>query len=258
MKILRITIDGDVVGRMNGKENSLSTHVHIIQGKTMKLFTFLTFVLFMASYVRAQDVDVSSKSATIRIGDIDISVKKAPFMQGDWELSMVGSVGSMTSKSSYTSAVYSSTGESSTQYVFLSATAGYYLADRISIEPELSLIATGDEKPAQSILLNLSYTYPLANTNIAIFIRGGYGLGNGTTILLESGIPLRQTDGLDINTINAGAGAKFLIAQGAALRLEVNYRQQTYSHDGGSGSYSYSIENKNSVIRCCLGFSVLL
>jgi hypothetical protein len=224
----------------------------------MKTLIILIIALCTVSTVQAQDIDISSKSAKVRIGDVDISITKAPFMQGDWELSMMGSVGSTTSKESYISTNYTSTDEILTQYMFLSLTAGFFLLDRISIEPEISLLATGREKPAQSFLLNLSYTYPLANTNTAIFIRGGYGLGNGSSILMDSGIPIRQTDGLDIKIINAGAGVKFLIAQGAGLRIEVNYRQHTYSLDRDNGSTSYTIEDKDSVVRCCFGFSVLL
>jgi hypothetical protein len=224
----------------------------------MKVFSILIMALCTVPFVQAQDIDISSKSAKVRIGDVDISITRPPFMQGDWELSMTGSLGSVKSENSYPN-LYYPTVESSLQYVFLSFSTGYFLLDHFSIEPEISLLAIENSKPAQSILFNLSYTYQVGNSNTALFLRGGYGLGNGLTYQIGTVIQTRYSTDFDFKIINAGVGVKYLVAQGAALRIELNYRQQKYSEKRSDGpESSITTETKDSIIHLCFGFSVLL
>jgi hypothetical protein len=223
----------------------------------MKTLIILIVTLCTVSFVQAQDIDISSKSAKVRIGDVDISIKKAPFMQGDWELSMTGTIGKSTNTTTSTAASYSWGDESSKMYGTLSLTAGYYIIDQFSVEPEINYFAYEGAPPGESILLNLSYTYPLKHSIVALFIRGGYGLGNATSFLGIPDVIIRSSDNFDVKTYNAGAGVKLIIAQNVALRIEMNYRLQTYTQDY-SGFTSYSFENKNSVMKLFVGFSVLL
>lgn len=225
----------------------------------MKNFIIVIIIpIFMISIVHAQDIEISAESVKARIGDVDISVKKAPFMQGDWELTTSGSFGSISSKISDSYGTYSYSEESTSNYSFISLMTGYYIVDRLSIEPEFSLLAMKDTKPGESILLNVSFTQPLGKSNVALFVRGGYGLGNATSIPLIPDVPIRVSDGLKVNTINAGGGVKLLIAQGVALRIEVNYRYQTYTEDYGPGPEYYSANYDYSIFRFYFGLSALL
>jgi hypothetical protein len=227
------------------------------EDNTMKNFIIIIIMLFMIPIVHAQDIDLSSTSAKVRIGDLDISLRKAPFMQGDWELTTAGAFGSMSRKTSSSAGSYKYSNESSSNYAFLSLMADYYIIDRLSIEPEISLLAVKDAKPGETILLNVSYTQPLGNSIVALFIRGGYGLGNASSIPIMPELPIQMTDGFKVNTINAGGGVKLLIAQGVALRIEVNYKYQTCTYDFGGG-YPAKYDYTYSIIRCYFGLSALL
>jgi opacity protein-like surface antigen len=220
----------------------------------MKTLIILIIALYTVSTVQAQDIDISSKSAKVRIGDVDISIQRAPFMQGDWELSMTGTIGKSTRSVSSPSPYGSWGNESSTTYGTLSLTAGYYIIDQLSIEPEINFLAYEGEPPGESVLLNLSYTYPIPHSIVAPFIRGGYGLGNATSFLGIPDLAIHSTDNFDIKTLNAGAGVKLIVAQNVALRIEINYRNQTYTLE----DISYSLDYKYSTVELFIGFSVLL
>jgi hypothetical protein len=224
---------------------------------TMKFFTILIIALCTFSSVCAQDIDLSSKSAKVRIGDVDISITKAPFMQGDWELSMTGTIGKTSSTTISTMDSYGYENKSSKMYGTLSLTAGYYIIDQLSVEPEINYFAYEGAPPGESVLLNLSYTYPIRHSIVALFIRGGYGLGNASSVLGIPDVIIHCSDNFDVKTFNAGAGVKLIIAQNVALRIEMNYRLQTYTQDY-SGYSSYSVENKNSAVKLFVGISVLL
>ncbi|MGD0337957.1 MAG: outer membrane beta-barrel protein [Bacteroidota bacterium] len=224
----------------------------------MKNFIIHTIIsLSMISLVHAQDIEISSKSAKARIGDIDISVKKGPFMQGDWELTMSGALGQYTTKTTTSMNSWNYGNESKENFATISLTAGYYFIDWLSLEPEVNLFAYEGGQPGESVLLNLSFTYPLEHSIVAPFIRGGFGLGNAGFITGNLPFSSFVSDKFDVKTFNAGAGVKLLIAQSVALKIELNYRYQTYT-ENYTGCILYSVNNKNSMIRLFVGFSVLL
>jgi opacity protein-like surface antigen len=223
----------------------------------MKKLLYLTVIaLCTIPSIHAQDVDISSESAKLRIGDVDISVRRAPFMKGDWELSLSGAVGKYSSETSTSGGDWKYSDESSRFYATLSLTAGYFLIDRLSLEPEVNFFTYEGGPPAESIILNLSYTHPFEHSIIALFIRGGYGLGNGSSVFGISDIPVHSTDGFKVKTVNAGTGVKLLVAQNVALRIELNYQYQFYTQNYGNYS-SFSTDNSNSTLRLCFGFSIL-
>ncbi len=232
------------------------------KGTAMKTCMIAVVLVCFFHFASAQDIDISSGSIKGRIGEVDISIKKLPFLQGSWELATSGTFGSLSTKQSYNLSypgnASTSTSESTLQYAYISATAGYYLIDGLSIEPEFAILATEQTKPGQSALLNLSYTYLIKQTAVAPYIRAGYGLGNSASIVVVPELPAHSSSDFDVKTINVGAGVKFLVAQGAAIRIEVNYKRQNYTENFNYASISSSREYTYSSTRLWFGVSILL
>jgi opacity protein-like surface antigen len=173
------------------------------------------------------------------------SFASAQFTKNSVELSLSGSMGVWTPSSqsqSYT-------------YIFLTSDVDYYIIDGLSLEPEIGFTAVENSQPSQSILLNLSYTSRIPNSNTALFLRGGYGIGNTVLWAPFGSIPIQLSNDLNIYTINVGAGLKILLRENVALRVEGNYRQQSYKPN--YGNYSSSTEQYSN-FALLLGFSILL
>jgi hypothetical protein len=188
------------------------------------------------------------------------SVCRAQFKSGDVELSLMGSAGSLTQESGYSSSGYGFSNHSNTyNYLSISSLCGIYIFDEFSIEPEVGMLAIENSSPAQFIIGNLAYTYCVPNSKIAVFVRGGYGVSNAFILPMNGNLPLRYSDKFDIGIINAGGGVKYLVSDHTVLRIEINYRKQSYSQQYSSLYFSSTqYENSYSNYGVLVGFSILL
>ncbi|MCK9425394.1 MAG: porin family protein [Ignavibacteriaceae bacterium] len=187
----------------------------------------------------------------------------AQYKKGQWEWGFNGSAGSYT-QSSKSSGTYGSYDNSNDQdFIDLSLMPGYFLLDGFSIEPEIGLLAVKSIKPSYNLLANLSYTIQFPNSSNAFFIKAGYGLGNSYSFPVVDALLIRATDKFDVKIINLGAGVKLSVAENVNLRIEANYRIQSWEKDY---SYSYppyySINEKHEYIwktlRLKIGFGILI
>jgi hypothetical protein len=186
-----------------------------------------------------------------------LSVAFAQFEKGTVEMSLTGTAGYQKISNSG-GTMYSSSSES-LGYLYLNTTFGYYLTDGLSLEPELGTFFLENEPPSESILLNLSYTKSITNTSVALFCRAGYGLGNALSYVALGMVPLRITNGWDVHIFNIGGGLKILVAENIALRVELNYRSETYDiKDGLYINTTSNIEYTYSNTALLFGFSFLL
>jgi hypothetical protein len=158
------------------------------------------------------------------------------------------------------SSIYgNSTSSESNNYAFISVTPGYYLIDRLSIEPEIGLLSEQHYSPSQYLLLNLSYTYMIPDSKEALYARAGYGIANSVQLPIMSSAIANMSDKLNIGIFNVGVDAKFLLTQSVALRTELNCRSHKWSNssDFDIGS-SYTSDMSMSNVGLLLGFSILL
>ncbi len=153
---------------------------------------------------------------------------RAQFERGRSEVSFLGSMGSYTYKQS-TSGVYSSFSQS-VQYLSFSTTYGYYVADGFSIEPDVTMTFMKRVEPGFQLIANVSYTQRLPNSIMALFGRIGYGLANSEEFPMYPGAVGNVTNGLKVGVFNAGVGTKILVSKCALVRLELNYRSQSWSN----------------------------
>jgi opacity protein-like surface antigen len=180
------------------------------------------------------------------------------FTKGSWELSLSGSIGSLGSSREYTYGNYSDENSDSKFYLQLSAIPAFYIADGLSIEPEINFLFSGSVDPSLSFLASLSYTFRIKNERFAPFIRAGYGISNSLQFPIQSGFLARVSESLDVTIINAGAGLKFLITDNLSFRTELNYRRFNQSESGGSYGYTYEESYSLTSVSLLFGFSVLL
>jgi hypothetical protein len=182
-------------------------------------------------------------------------IESTVFSSGTVEMNVLVDIGKMSTSYEGTRVYGSYNPSESFSYLNLAMAPGFFIYEGLSIETEIAILATENFEPGFSIIPNISYTYLLPQTNFAIFGRGGYGLSNS---LSYSGFLYRNSDKLDNGILNLGAGIKFLVTQGAALRIEVNYKSTSfknrYSFYGDELTQDMTLEN----IRLLFGFSVLL
>jgi opacity protein-like surface antigen len=182
------------------------------------------------------------------------SIGFAQFEKNNVELSFSGSMGSWTVK---VAPSYGSSSQSqSYTYIYLTTVVDYYLIDGLSLEPEIGFYAIQQNSPSQSILMNLSYTSRIPNSMIALFLRGGYGIGNAITVAPYGNSPWYTSDKWNVNLINAGAGVKILLNENVALRIEANYRRDSFTQS--ATTYSSSADFSYSDVALLFGFSILL
>jgi hypothetical protein len=128
---------------------------------------------------------------------------------------------------------------------------GYYLIDGLSIELEYGLMAVEDSRPFHSIIGNLSYTYPLPESSVALFARAGYGVSNGRALY---SVIMSGGGEMDYGILNLGAGAKILLSRMAYLRGEVNYRSYSKSDSDEFGESTYTLSH----IALLFGLGIVL
>jgi hypothetical protein len=183
----------------------------------------------------------------------------AQFEKGHVEITLMGAAGYEKEK------ISSLSNSESFGYVSINTCAGYYFIDGLSIEPQLGLLAIENMSPAQSVLLNLSYTGRITNSNIALFLRGGYGVANAISTPILN-IPIGPQDKWDVHILNLGTGIKFIIKENITFRCEVIYRTESYPYTMynyvySGYSYSYNPETVDytlSYYGILFGFSVIL
>lgn len=186
-----------------------------------------------------------------------VSAADSQFKQGDVELSFFGNMGSFESKST-TSGLYGDTYSDSRKYITISFASGYFIIDGLSLEPEVKWIAVEKTSPAFYLLGNISYTHLLPESKVGLFARVGYGVSNSILAPIFGGIIIRNSDKLDICTFNAGAGTKYLVHEHVALRVEINYKSQSWSREETYWGTTTKYETSNTDIGLLLGFSILL
>lgn len=184
------------------------------------------------------------------------SSSHAQFQQGDVELALSGTVGSWSN--SYT--IGQQTESESRNVLMLGMTMGYFLADGFSVEPEFVFMAVEKQSPGHSILANVSYTYFGAGSKVAPFVRVGYGVSNSFSFMGVQSFLSRVSDKLDVTVLQAGGGIKVPVATGAAIRLELSYKNQSFTREYPGFFGNGSVESKmgNTYIGLLVGLSVLL
>jgi len=158
----------------------------------------------------------------------------AQFKKGDVELSLSGTVGSWTNRYNYSSSLpysYNSDRSESLNFILLAITGGIFLYDGFSFEPEIDIVALEKEEPAQCYIGNVSYTALLPDSKVALFMRGGYGVSNSFQVPMWGMMPMGAMDKFNVKIINVGAGVKYLITEQVALRIELNYRRQSFGKE---------------------------
>lgn len=142
-------------------------------------------------------------------------------------------------------------------FTFLSGFAGYYLFDGWSIEPEFGIFAVENNRPAQFIIGNLSYTKMRKNSPFAFFGKIGYGLSNSVILTYSAKPLLINPDNFDTKIISVGMGVKYLIDYQIALRGEFNYKFQSRSITVGTVSDHTTSDSKYETFSFVLGASFL-
>jgi len=178
------------------------------------------------------------------------------YTQGTVEMSLMGTAGSIKPETSFPG--FPSLDSHS--YFFLTGSVGYYLTDGLSLEPQFGLFAEKNSPPAETILLNLSYTVEIPRSIVAPFFRAGYGIGNAFSYPFYGNIPSYSSDKWDVNVWTAGVGLKIAVKEDIILKTEVNYRQESLTVDVPA-YYSISPTSytmKESSFAFLIGFSVLL
>ncbi len=183
---------------------------------------------------------------------LSATTANAQFKRGDVELSFSGSIGSWSPPSTPAYKVESQ------NYASLYVVPGYYVADGLSVEPELGFMAVENSKPAQYLLLNLSYTYLIPETKAGCFVRAGYGLANALEYPFGNGIVVQASDKFNVGVLNLGVGAKFLISSSVLVRTEFNFKKHSWTEESTSPYYSYKWDFTESTIGLILGFSIVL
>lgn len=76
-------------------------------------------------------------------------------------------------------------------------------------------------------------------------------------VILGSG-----NNSLDTRVFNAGIGLKFLYTSGMAMKLEINYKNYSYSTSNSYGDQYYhsssNVDGDMNVLSLSIGFSILL
>ncbi len=181
----------------------------------------------------------------------------AQFQKGTTELTLDGSAGSYSATSTSNSYGYSYNSSVTRNYAILDLAVGYFVADGLSLEPEIGWYALEKMEPSIHLVANLSYTLPNPTTRFAPFIRAGYGVAN---MMEFPGVGMlgRVSDKMDVSVLNIGGGVKYLVASSIALRAEINYRKHSLSNSSSYGGVSMSFDQSFSTTGLLLGFSVLL
>ena len=147
------------------------------------------------------------------------------FTQNSWETGIIIN-GALTSTSAYIS------DPGNNAYLNLNILPAYYIINGLSIEPQITMIATEHIEPEFNFIANLSYTYRLKNSGFAPYFKAGYGISNSVSVKntysdWQGNLDFKSiyhSDKFDIGVFNSSAGIKFLVNKKIALRGELNYK----------------------------------
>jgi len=193
------------------------------------------------------------------------TMHREPFQAGCVELALSGFAGSMKQTNSMD--IYM---QDAVNYFTLNFSLGYYLVNGLSVEPQYGILAYEEGPPAHSLQLGLSYTGRIARSNLALFLRGGFGIANSPSYPIFGNALLSAREKWDVHILTVGAGLKYLVSDAALLKVELNYRQEKYPDTYVVYSYTYNnynyfpyyeyhtIDLTNSFMGILIGFSVLL
>ena len=190
-----------------------------------------------------------------------IGLVAAPAMsqtgRGSWELSLAGNLGSYSISTEITSGGHTTSNDGESHgYLGLDLRTGWYLADGLSIEPEIYYLAVEKEPPTFNLGANLNYTFTIPQSPVKPFIIAGYGVGNGIPLMQR--LLGRTSDNLDIPVLRIGCGLKVFFSKQVAFKIE--YRYERYSYENTTTFYSYSYTGKEvwDYHNVLFGFSVFL
>jgi hypothetical protein len=175
--------------------------------------------------------------------------------KGNVELSVAGNLGLSSSSYEHTCSGYSSSGEGeATGYFGFDVRVGAYVADGLSIEPEVYALFVEDVPPAFNLGANLSYTFAGPENHVRPYVIAGYGIGNAIPVMQR--LIARTSGEFDIPVLRAGAGLKVFLGKQVALKVEYRYGryscEETYTYSIYS-STTKSVWNYHNVM---IGFSV--
>jgi hypothetical protein len=196
------------------------------------------------------------------------------FKQGNFEFNFSTNIGvgfstfnSTTSSQNfyqYDSSYYEYTSEYSDRpfNLLFTASFGYCIFDGLAFEPELDINLITDAETSISLIGNLTYNFNIPRKSTYPFIKLGYGVSNYLSDEYY-GYPAKS-DGSSFDTkiINAGAGLKLVYSSGLAMKLEINFKNYSYStsstYSDQYSKHTTDVEGDMNVISISLGFSILL
>mgnify|MGYP000041244968 CR=1 FL=1 len=184
---------------------------------------------------------------------------RAQFSKGTIEMSMLATAGSLDEtvkwEYSYEGMNMSDEDSETRKYAYVAFTPGYYLLDHLSLELELGMRAIEGARPVHSGVANLSYTYPIRRSWVAPYLRAGAGLANALSVpgFMDLASVTRLND-YDVTILQAGAGVKLRTGPSGIVRIEVNYRHQSYSWEGEVSKSDHSL----GTIALLVGVGVLI
>ncbi len=168
----------------------------------------------------------------------------AQYEKGDWELGFTAEAKQVDKRRDTSIDVDS--------YFGLHLSAGYFLANGFSLEPELFFFNASDNgTPYKFIIGNLSYTLKLKELKVAPFMKVGAGRGNTTGWRY---IDLRQFN-YNEWILNASVGMKHMLSSNVAIKYEINHRKYTdrYFNDRAPEySYTYKISDTSLLVGLTL------
>ena len=111
---------------------------------------------------------------------------------------------------------------------------GYFIWKGLELEPELMLVKFEDSDVTYNLSANLAYNFKTAG-KIVPFVLAGAGIGNAFAV----GPYMEGGSGLSAFLLNFGGGAKFLIGNSGAVRVEYRFTRNHLSEDEFSDDLNY-------------------
>ena len=181
----------------------------------MKKVIMTYIIIFITTSLDAQVINISDRQK---------------FRQFDWESAVSLSIGLSSTSFKNTSQNFYGNGNINGEFYFeISLLLGFFIIDGLSIEPEIDYnFFSGDA--TLSMIGNVSYTFNIPGKNIYPFIKIGYGISGYTAYGYNYyGVSDGLFESLDAKVINVGAGLKIVQSSSFAMRIELNYKNISYT-----------------------------
>ena len=144
----------------------------------------------------------------------------------------------------------------------ITASVGICIIDGLTVEPELDINLVTDAEVSISLLGNLTYNFSIPRKSVFPFIKIGYGFSNYMSDYYYGYSPGIRESSLDTKVFNAGLGLKLVYSSGMAMKLEINYKNYSYSNSYSYSDYYYqNVYESNTVVDALtlsIGYSILL